>query len=103
MIAPPGKDADLTIWRTVFAPTPEWMRSAACKGSTALFFPSAQTVGQVDLIREAKALCAACSVRAECLAFALEHPQKGIWGGTTERERRTRRASGDNRQTPRIQ
>ena len=37
---------------------------------------------------EAKALCAACPVRAECLEFALETGQvHGIWGGLTAQER----------------
>jgi WhiB family redox-sensing transcriptional regulator len=34
-------------------------------------------------------VCAGCSVRDECLDFALETRQRyGIWGGTTERQRR---------------
>jgi hypothetical protein len=28
-----------------------------------------------------------CPVRAECLAFALEHAMHGIWGGTNQEER----------------
>lgn len=33
-------------------------------------------------------ICKACSARIECLTWALEHPVQGVWGGTTERERR---------------
>ncbi|MFC8949512.1 MULTISPECIES: WhiB family transcriptional regulator [Streptomyces] len=37
----------------------------------------------------AKALCAGCPVRTECLAHALDHRiEHGVWGGMTERERR---------------
>jgi WhiB family redox-sensing transcriptional regulator len=37
----------------------------------------------------AKAICAACPVTAECLAYALESGQEeGIWGGTSAVERR---------------
>ncbi|WP_406485915.1 WhiB family transcriptional regulator [Streptomyces phaeochromogenes] len=37
----------------------------------------------------AKALCDGCSVRTECLAYALdERIEHGVWGGATERERR---------------
>jgi WhiB family redox-sensing transcriptional regulator len=37
----------------------------------------------------AKALCGGCSVRTECLAYALdERIEFGVWGGMTERERR---------------
>ena len=39
--------------------------------------------------REARAVCARCPVRNECLAFALEHDERfGMWGGLTPRERR---------------
>ncbi|WP_329453815.1 WhiB family transcriptional regulator [Streptomyces sp. NBC_01497] len=37
----------------------------------------------------AKAVCHGCTVRTECLAYALdERIEFGIWGGMTERERR---------------
>lgn len=39
--------------------------------------------------REAKGVCGRCPVRAECLAYALEHDERfGVWGGMSERERR---------------
>jgi hypothetical protein len=39
--------------------------------------------------REAKAVCSGCTVRVECLTWALTNFEKhGIWGGTSERERR---------------
>ena len=39
--------------------------------------------------RAAKRVCGSCEVRAECLAYALEHGERfGIWGGLSERERR---------------
>lgn len=38
---------------------------------------------------EAKAVCAACPVRLDCLAYALDHREEyGVWGAMTERERR---------------
>lgn len=38
----------------------------------------------------AKAICAECDVAIECLHFALDaREQHGIWGGTTEAERRS--------------
>jgi WhiB family redox-sensing transcriptional regulator len=37
----------------------------------------------------AKAVCAGCPVRAECLSEALDDRLEwGVWGGMTERERR---------------
>ncbi len=39
--------------------------------------------------KEAKRVCMACEVRAECLDYALaNHIRDGIWGGKSERERR---------------
>ncbi|WP_371151698.1 WhiB family transcriptional regulator [Buchananella felis] len=37
----------------------------------------------------AKAVCANCEVRQQCLEFALENDERfGIWGGMSDRERR---------------
>jgi len=49
-----------------------------------LFFPE-----KGGSTREAKKVCANCTVRAECLSYALENDERfGIWGGLSERERR---------------
>jgi WhiB family redox-sensing transcriptional regulator len=37
----------------------------------------------------AKRVCASCEVSAQCLEYALANTERfGIWGGTTERQRR---------------
>jgi WhiB family redox-sensing transcriptional regulator len=66
---------------------PSWHADAACRGrGTAAFFPGR---GQNETCASAKAICAGCPVRAECLDDALAHGEKvGNWGGTSERERR---------------
>ena len=52
-----------------------------------VFFPSTGQPG-----REARRVCAGCSVRAECLEWALRTDQRyGIWGGLSETQRRTLR------------
>ena len=60
-----------------------WAASAACHGnSEALFVKGAEQ-------NRAKLICGSCSVRAECLAEALDNRiEWGVWGGMTERERR---------------
>lgn len=51
--------------------------------------------------QEAKLLCISCPVRVKCLLSALEKNDIGIWGGTTERERRNmKRAKRDPMTTP---
>lgn len=49
------------------------------------FFPEP---GRIDQNREAKKVCGSCAYKVECLEWALEGNEDGIWGGTTERERR---------------
>ena len=46
--------------------------------------------------REAKRVCQSCTVRTECLEYALAQDERfGIWGGLSERERRKlKRAAG---------
>lgn len=53
------------------------------------------TSGEQEDTEKAKAVCATCPVRPECLAHALAWPERYfIWGGTTARERRRMRAGG---------
>ena len=47
-------------------------------------YTAGRALGQVN---SAKALCVRCTVRADCLSYALETRQHGIWGGTTGDER----------------
>jgi hypothetical protein len=67
-----------------------WRGRAACRGvDPELFFPAAER-GPVRAVQvaAAKAVCAGCPVRAECLAEALARIPYGIAGGLTENERR---------------
>lgn len=72
---------------------PAWRAEAACSGlPTDDFFPVGSTGGALDRIAAAKAVCAACPVRVQCLDYALDTGQHdGIWGGLSEDERRTER------------
>lgn len=64
-----------------------WRARAACRGlDTNLFFPER---GDNSTLKEARALCATCPVREECLAVA--DPIFGLWGGLTPDERLERR------------
>ena len=62
-----------------------WQDFANCKGADQdLFFPE-----RGASTRKAKAICGACSVREDCLEFAITNGERfGIWGGLSERERR---------------
>ncbi len=68
----------------LFPARPEWMASAACRESDpAMFFPS-----RGEVTDEARELCRECPARGPCLDFALEQGLVGVWGGTSDRERR---------------
>jgi WhiB family transcriptional regulator, redox-sensing transcriptional regulator len=66
-----------------------WMSRGACQGEDPeLFFPIAAEGPALLQINTAKAVCRGCAVAAACLAYALQTRQAGIWGGTTQEERR---------------
>jgi WhiB family redox-sensing transcriptional regulator len=67
----------------------DWWRSAACQeADPELFFPVARYGPGASETDRAKAVCAACSVRRQCLQYALATRQMyGVWGGMTEDER----------------
>ena len=70
-----------------------WQLRAACRGpESAVFFPPASSERREDReMREtkAKAICAECHVRTDCLEYALTiREPHGIWGGLNEHERR---------------
>jgi WhiB family redox-sensing transcriptional regulator len=65
---------------------PDWMLDAECtRAKPELFYP--EPAGRS--VNEAKAICARCTVTAECLAFALTHGELhfGVWGGLSAKER----------------
>ena len=68
----------------------DWRRDAACRDTDPdLFFPIGSTGPAVEQIEAAKAVCRICQVQAECLEFALATNQEaGVWGGSSEEERR---------------
>ena len=73
-----------------------WRDDAACLDADPdLFFPIGTTGPALDQTDQAKRICQACPVRKRCLAWALElGAAAGIWGGTTEDERRAPAPSG---------
>lgn len=67
-----------------------WRDEAACRHADPdLFFPVGTTGPALRQVDEAKRICRACPARMPCLAWALGNAiPAGIWGGTTEEERR---------------
>ena len=77
----------------------EWQSNARCAGvDPEIFFPE-----RGGSSRAARAVCAVCPVRLECLEYALNNKEQfGIWGGTSERERRRLRKERALRRRARV-
>ena len=67
----------------------DWRASANCAGlDVDMFFPE-----KSDVTDTVKKVCANCTVKTECAAFAISIPEiSGYWGGTTERQRQKHRS-----------
>jgi WhiB family redox-sensing transcriptional regulator len=70
----------------------DWDKDALCaEVGDEIFYPE-----RGSSPKEAKSVCASCSVRPECLEYSLRFPYQedhGVWGGTTEGDRRILRAA----------
>lgn len=74
---------------------PLWVKKAYCAGANPEIF---EEDGNVET---ALAYCVMCPVRGDCLTFALSLPEVfGVWGGTTESERRALKRGGPRASCP---
>jgi WhiB family redox-sensing transcriptional regulator len=68
----------------------DWIRDprrACANVDPDIFFPDTSNAN--TLIKQARAICAACPFRVDCAEYAISEPMiKGVWGGTTEIDRR---------------
>jgi Zn ribbon nucleic-acid-binding protein len=72
---------------------PEWSKDAFCRGLVKelgpeelddLIFPANEDARVDEMIIR---LCSHCTVRPECLSYAIEHRLEGNWAGTTTANR----------------
>lgn len=80
----------LTSSRSLNTATDTWRAVSSCRDTDPdLFFPVGTTGPALEQIAAAKAVCDSCEAKAPCLEFALTTNQdSGVWGGTSEEERR---------------
>ena len=74
----------------------DWRHRALClEEDPELFFPIGTTGPAATQVEEAKRVCRRCSVVDSCLEWALDTGQDaGVWGATSEDERRMLKRSG---------
>lgn len=84
---PPSPLDDLVRFRFRRA---DWIDDAACRDTpTSVFYPE-----RGEELDAARAVCADCPVKADCLDHAVALNEKfGVWGGTSERQRRRIRST----------
>jgi WhiB family transcriptional regulator, redox-sensing transcriptional regulator len=74
-----GQDAQASAWR---------FQARCADQDPDLFFPVGSGGPAMRQTLRAKAVCAQCPVRRECLEWALDtHQPHGVWGGLDEQER----------------
>lgn len=62
----------------------DWMDDALCAQTD----PDLFLIEQGGSSKPAKKVCVTCSVRLQCLQYALDHNEQwGIWGGLSRRQR----------------
>jgi WhiB family redox-sensing transcriptional regulator len=90
----------LTWSRSIEWDLEDWRTNAACRDTDPdLFFPVGTTGPAIEQIESAKAVCRQCEAQTACLEFALATNQEsGIWGATSEEERRKLRKAWIARQ-----
>lgn len=72
----------------------DWEK-AACRGSiyTDLFYSVEETrsLQQYEYINALRQTCAGCPIFKECLEYAFQYEDYGVWGGMTTQEREAMR------------
>ena len=63
-----------------------------------IFFTDHREPSYQQDVAKAKSICGPCVYKSECLIWAMERDEIGVWGGTTENDRRRlKRKSVTNR------
>ena len=86
-----ARNKDRINFATIPVEAADWMSRANCNGVAGIMvdaLPGEESKEWTEA-REAiaKAICDKCAVKVKCLVYAYEHREKGVWGGTTTKER----------------
>ena len=91
----------MALTADAFSSSVDWRKDARCRDTDpGLFFPIGTTGKAIEQIQNAKDVCDQCNAKAACLEFALSTNQDtGVWGGTSEEERRVIRRARRKQRT----
>lgn len=65
-------------------PFVDWRQRAACRGADVFFSTNEDpALDPPYLTPEQAVLCGTCPVVQDCLQYAIEHNEVGVWGNTT--------------------
>jgi len=64
-----------------------WREFSKCRDLTTQQVDKIFFIGRGGSAKPARQFCDGCTVRRECLHYAILYDEKGIWAGTTELER----------------
>lgn len=59
-----------------------------------IFNPDLDDPHKNEKTEAAKKICGSCVHKIECMVYALDKNESGVWGGTSERQRRRMRQRG---------
>jgi WhiB family transcriptional regulator, redox-sensing transcriptional regulator len=80
-----------------------WMARGACRGEDpGLFSPVSESGPSQHQTERARAICRRCPVLTTCLRYAMDTGQQGIWGATTDDERRAMRQTARRHAARRV-
>lgn len=69
---------------------PQFDGSQSCSQiGTEFYYSKPTNKKELELAVQIKNLCSNCTFKDECLEWALHYEKYGIWGGTTEDERKS--------------
>lgn len=73
-----------------------WVEKGSCYGSWDERFLSTAHYPAAEIVT----LCEGCPVRTECLAWALVHGERWVWGGLSEHQRKQLLRPADRKSCP---
>ncbi len=66
---------------------PDFSQARCREVGTEFFFTEENNETNISVYALGKTICSGCSVRQQCLEWAVRHEAHGLWGGMTPRER----------------